>query len=180
MVCGVSALAVSVKLDPFFIEPHSGRISRGLCVSPLIACFSHWWTVCWAKRWQNLFLGDPGQSPQGCYSRQKWLKEETRVSSRMALCSEAKRVVLLLYWQKKWSNSKSKWVSNSLRAQSSVFAQPGSPSWRSAGGTSPDLVLPFGAQVGAGTWWDGLWLCSSTDAALKVLCEAPKSTDEHP
>lgn len=37
-----------------------------------------------------------------------------------------------------------------------MSAHPGSPSWRSAGRTSPDLVLPFGAQVGAGTWWDGL------------------------
>lgn len=53
---------------------------------------------------------------------------------------------------KKWSNSKSKWISNCLRAQSSIFVQPGNPSWRSAGRTSLDLVLQFGTQVGASTW----------------------------
>lgn len=140
MVCAVSALAVPVWLDPFFIEPHSGNISKGLDVSPLIACFSYWWGMCWAKWWQNFFLGDPGQSPQGCCSCQKQLKEETHGSSRMAPCSGAKRVVLLLYWWKSGVTLKSKWVSNSLRAQSSVFAQPGNSSWSSAGRTSLDFI----------------------------------------
>lgn len=66
-----------------------------------------------------------------------------------------------------------------MRAQSSIFAQPGKPSWRSAGRTSLDLVLGFVTQVGAGTWWDGLWLYLSVDAALKVSFKAPKLTEEH-